>query len=454
MRQNKLLLYALKSILPLCIFLCSQYTFAQTKFGVTAGAGKTSLYKFLYSPDDFDRYSGITTWWAGLTADVPIIKNSISFIAAPVFIKKGYRYLMQKDSGTVNSLKDSGFTQHLYYADLNLSLRKKFMFGEESANNFFIGTGPTAGFLVSGKEAVEKKYFGSTVPAVNSNNTKLTKGTGPGKYSPVVFSWAFNAGIEINNFTLGINMLIPITTNYQDAAKKIEHKLKTFGVSVGYSFTARTADAKKERKEARKEKHIKPDIAVTKPVAVDSLKDSDGDGIADVTDRCPGHKGTAKYFGCPVPDTDGDGINDDDDKCINDAGLAANKGCPAYPDTVAQSVNTDTTRFIIYFEPGKSLLRSDGFKTLSVVVGMLKANHKLVVLFKGHTDYVGSVDANYKRSLGRAEVCADYVSSFYINKNRLSVVSYGNTMPAADLLDPLLQWKNRRVEVCVFEKQP
>ncbi len=453
MRQKLNQSHALKSILTFCIMLSLQFAYAQTKYGVTAGVGKTSLYKFLYSPDDFDRYNGITSWWAGLTADIPVIKNNLSLIASPVFIKKGYAYLMSKDSGIVNTIKDSGFTQYVNYADLNLNLRKKFMLGEETANNFFIGTGPTASFLLSGKEQVEKKYFGTTLPEVKSNNTQLPKGNGPGKYTPFVFSWGFNAGLEINNFTIGVNMFIPITYHYQDAAKKIEHKLKTFGVSIAYNILgAKSKEERKEAKAERKEKNKKENITSV-PVAIDSLKDSDGDGITDLQDKCPGHKGTSKYFGCPVPDTDGDGLNDDIDNCINEHGLAENKGCPLYQDTVAtKTANTDTTRFIIYFEPGKSLLRTDGFKTLSEVVGMLKTNPKLVVLFKGHTDYFGSVDANYKRSLGRAQVCADYVASYYIDKNRLSVVSYGNTMPAADLLDPLLQWKNRRVEVCIFEK--
>ena len=87
------------------------------------------------------------------------------------------------------------------------------------------------------------------------------------------------------------------------------------------------------------------------------------------------------------------------------------------------------------------------------MIQQLKANPKLVAVFTGHTDNVGSVEANYKRSLGRATVCADHVASYYISKDRLTVLSMGNKMPAADLNDPLLQWKNRRVEICVFERK-
>lgn len=54
--------------------------------------------------------------------------------------------------------------------------------------------------------------------------------------------------------------------------------------------------------------------------------DRDGDGIADGDDQCPDEPGIATFFGCP--DTDGDGIADKDDKCPKEAGPAATGGCP------------------------------------------------------------------------------------------------------------------------------
>ena len=123
-----------------------------------------------------------------------------------------------------------------------------------------------------------------------------------------------------------------------------------------------------------------------------------------------------------------------------------------YADTV-KPAQKDTLCYTIYFEPGKSILRSEAYKTLEQVVQKLKANPKLVAVFTGHTDNVGSVVANYNRSIGRATVCADQVASYYIDKKRLTILSLGNTKPAADLNDPLVQWKNRRVEICVFEQK-
>lgn len=60
-----------------------------------------------------------------------------------------------------------------------------------------------------------------------------------------------------------------------------------------------------------------------------SVKDSDGDGIQDFTDKCPGTpKGTVvTTFGCPI-DTDFDGLYDYEDLCVNEPGPKDNRGCP------------------------------------------------------------------------------------------------------------------------------
>lgn len=56
------------------------------------------------------------------------------------------------------------------------------------------------------------------------------------------------------------------------------------------------------------------------------IVDRDKDGIADNLDRCPDVPGLAKFFGCP--DTDGDGIEDSKDECPDVAGLPEFNGCP------------------------------------------------------------------------------------------------------------------------------
>ncbi|MFV0345735.1 MAG: OmpA family protein [Bacteroidales bacterium] len=55
-------------------------------------------------------------------------------------------------------------------------------------------------------------------------------------------------------------------------------------------------------------------------------KDTDGDGVADYQDECPNEAGTSQTQGCP--DRDGDGVADKDDQCPDEAGLARFNGCP------------------------------------------------------------------------------------------------------------------------------
>jgi outer membrane protein OmpA-like peptidoglycan-associated protein len=54
--------------------------------------------------------------------------------------------------------------------------------------------------------------------------------------------------------------------------------------------------------------------------------DRDGDGVPDYKDDCPDEAGEARFNGCP--DRDGDGIPDKDDDCPDVPGLAKFNGCP------------------------------------------------------------------------------------------------------------------------------
>lgn len=443
-------------LLSLVLFLFVHVK-SQNRFGVMAGAGKSSLYNF---PGlTVENYSSVTSFWGGLTADIPISRHGINLFSTVLYNKKGYSYSLQKQQGPINTVKDSGSSQSLNYVDIHLNLLKKFTWGKSSA--FFIGTGPSANIFASGSEQTSLTYFGNTTGPVVRTQKKLATGNAPGAYKKTFFSWGFSVGFELDNIKLWIDYNLPLNYYYQDPNSAIQYKMKSFGINLGYSlFTGKKKDKEKKEKEKKeKEKKEKKDKekkekteAANEPPKKDSLTtDTDGDGILDKDDKCPGHKGIAKYGGCPVPDADGDGISDDDDKCPMVEGPLSNSGCPLYTDPSLVSTK-DTMKYIIYFEPGKSDLKTEGFIVLNEVIKLLKANKKLVVQFNGHTDRVGSVEANSIRAFSRAMVCVDYVASYYVERKRLTAAAFSNKKPVADLNDILLQWKNRRVEVFVFEK--
>ncbi len=178
--------------------------------------------------------------------------------------------------------------------------------------------------------------------------------------------------------------------------------------------------------------------------------DSDGDYIPDGEDNCPTVPGLYRYHGCPIPDTDGDGLNDEIDNCPNIPGLKTNNGCPA---SYNEQNFKDTICYTIYFEFNESNLENQAYTVMQRLIQKMKANNRLEVSIKGYTDNVGSVDANNKLSADRANIVSDYLASFYINRNRMQVSSFGKQFPAADISDPAAQWKNRRVEICIFEKK-
>lgn len=72
------------------------------------------------------------------------------------------------------------------------------------------------------------------------------------------------------------------------------------------------------------------------PPAVPQGNDRDGDGTVDNLDKCPDEPEDRDGFedadGCPDPDNDRDGIRDIDDLCPNDAedkdGVKDDDGCP------------------------------------------------------------------------------------------------------------------------------
>ena len=81
--------------------------------------------------------------------------------------------------------------------------------------------------------------------------------------------------------------------------------------------------------------HTSGDGDATSAQAHDAV-DTDGDGITDVNDACPGEPEDLDAFqdedGCPEADNDGDGITDVDDACPNEPevfnGLDDEDGCP------------------------------------------------------------------------------------------------------------------------------
>jgi OOP family OmpA-OmpF porin len=173
---------------------------------------------------------------------------------------------------------------------------------------------------------------------------------------------------------------------------------------------------------------------------------SDGDGVPDYLDKCPGTPSGVKVDpdGCPL-DSDGDGVPDYLDKCPDTpAGAKVDAdGCPPGGDTLAIVTNVN-------FDFDSARIRSDSESKLNRVVSILQANPNVRVRVEGHTDSTGPEKYNLGLSYRRAEAVKGYLVGRGIDANRLSVVGFGEAKPLVSNKTRAGRAVNRRVEFKVL----
>ncbi len=181
--------------------------------------------------------------------------------------------------------------------------------------------------------------------------------------------------------------------------------------------------------------------------------DRDGDGVPDKIDQCPDQVGLQELDGCP--DKDGDQIPDNVDKCPDVAGPPDRQGCP--PPEEEEEVVLESERIRInnqiLFEFGSDRIDPRSFKLLDEVAVVLTKNPDVgPVLIEGHTDNVGSRDANMNLSKRRAGAVVKYLVGKGISAKRLRSEGYGFDKPIATNDTPLGRAKNRRTEFKLVEE--
>ena len=149
---------------------------------------------------------------------------------------------------------------------------------------------------------------------------------------------------------------------------------------------------------------------------------------------------------CADMDSDGDGVNDCDDKCPgSQAGQTIGPdGCPVPVSIDLKGVN---------FDFDKSTLRPDAIAILSEAAEILKRYPDLRVEVAGHTDLCGADAYNQSLSQRRAQTVYDYLTSNGVDASRLvGPVGYGESRPLEPTAQTLPGCKsevNRRTELNV-----
>ena len=169
--------------------------------------------------------------------------------------------------------------------------------------------------------------------------------------------------------------------------------------------------------------------------------DSDGDGVLDPDDKCPGTpKGVeVDEDGCP-PDSDGDGVPDYLDKC------------PDTPKGAPVNLHGCWTIKGINFDYNKWDIKPEYHNLLDENLRVLKLNPTMTVEIQGHTDAIASEEYNQALSEKRAEATRDYFVSKGIDADRISTRGLGETRPIVPNDTPEDRALNRRIEIKILSR--
>lgn len=187
-------------------------------------------------------------------------------------------------------------------------------------------------------------------------------------------------------------------------------------------------------------------------VFLENATDSDGDGVYDSLDKCPGTpKGTSvDTSGCPIKnadlDSDGDGVYDSKDQCPGTPfGIKVDQyGCPL---PITDAVTIDLR---VEFDFDKDTVRPQYHQELRNFADFMNMYPNLTVILEGHTDNFGSKDYNENLSIRRAKSVRRYlVSEFGVWGNRITTTGHGYSRPEADNKTSQGRQRNRRVHATI-----
>ena len=112
---------------------------------------------------------------------------------------------------------------------------------------------------------------------------------------------------------------------------------------------------------------------------------------------------------------------------------------------------TDTVEYLakgvpdrVFFATNESILTTRSRDTLRKQAAWLRKNPSINVVLEGHADERGTREYNLALSERRANAAKDYLMTYGVAGNRLSVISYGKERPVDSGSNPLSWSKNRR----------
>jgi peptidoglycan-associated lipoprotein len=112
---------------------------------------------------------------------------------------------------------------------------------------------------------------------------------------------------------------------------------------------------------------------------------------------------------------------------------------------------TDTVEYLadgvpdrVFFATNETVLTTASRETLRKQATWLRKNSDVNVVLEGHADERGTREYNLALGERRANSAKDYLMTYGISSNRISVISYGKERPVDAGSNPLAWSKNRR----------
>ena len=112
---------------------------------------------------------------------------------------------------------------------------------------------------------------------------------------------------------------------------------------------------------------------------------------------------------------------------------------------------TDTVEYLaegvpdrVFFATNESILTTASRETLRSQAAWLRKNSSFNVVLEGHADERGTREYNLALGERRANAAKDYLMTYGISSDRITVLSYGKERPVDSGSNPLSWSKNRR----------
>ncbi len=190
--------------------------------------------------------------------------------------------------------------------------------------------------------------------------------------------------------------------------------------------------------------------------------DDDGDGVLNAVDLCPTEHLMATFhpdpdrLGCPLADRDHDTVPDAVDACPDVPGAPsstpARNGCPGLVRVYFDRIDIGQP---VYFATGRDTILSRSRHVLAALAEALTLTEGIRrISIEGHTDDVGSDEANLDLSARRAASVVQWLVSHGVDASRLEAHGFGESRPIAEGTSRAAREENRRVGFRVVDPAP